>query len=432
MYPNLYYAFKDLFGIEIGALRIVNSFGFFVAIAFLIAATLLSRELRRKSRQGLLQPTEEQVTVGEPASVFDLIINFVAGFLLGFKLGGIILEGSAVLEDPQAYLFSGAGNPLFGLVLGGLMAGWKWWEKKKQELPKPERRSIRLWPHDRVGEFTVLALIFGLLGAKLFDIFENWGDFLKHPSDYLLSPAGLTFYGGLICAGAAIIIYARKHKISIRHLSDSVAPALMLAYAVGRIGCQVSGDGDWGIYNSAYTLSTTNDITEGSPADYQQTLKTHSAYMKWRWKDTTTIEHRNFSKPAALGFLPNWFFAYHYPNNVNEDGVPVNGCEGKFCNQLPQPVFPTPLYESIAGTALFLLLWGVRKRLKLPGALFCLYLIVNGIERFLIEGIRVNNKIDFLGMRPTQAELIAVGLVLAGILGWIFLSRKNQTSGASV
>lgn len=65
--------------------------------------------------------------------------------------------------------------------------------KNKQRLAKPEKRTVRIWPHDRVGEITILALVFGLLGAKLFDIFENWADFLQHPSDYIFSAKGLTF-----------------------------------------------------------------------------------------------------------------------------------------------------------------------------------------------------------------------------------------------
>ncbi len=86
MYPNLYYAFKDLFGLEIAPLRFVNSFGFFVAIAFLTAATLLGYELKRKSSAGLLHPTEEKVKVGEKATITELLLNFFLGFVLGYKL----------------------------------------------------------------------------------------------------------------------------------------------------------------------------------------------------------------------------------------------------------------------------------------------------------------------------------------------------------
>ena len=86
MYPNLYYAFKDLFGIDAPFLRFINSFGFFVAIAFIVAAALLSKELKRKSKMGLLQPTENEVMVGKPATVGELILNFILGFILGYKI----------------------------------------------------------------------------------------------------------------------------------------------------------------------------------------------------------------------------------------------------------------------------------------------------------------------------------------------------------
>ncbi|MEY3676459.1 MAG: hypothetical protein RJB67_949, partial [Bacteroidota bacterium] len=54
MYPNLYYAVQDLFGIEINGLKLINSFGFFVAIAFISAASILTAELKRKEKEGLL------------------------------------------------------------------------------------------------------------------------------------------------------------------------------------------------------------------------------------------------------------------------------------------------------------------------------------------------------------------------------------------
>lgn len=379
MYPNLYYAFKDLFGADLPPLRFVNSFGFFVAIAFLVGAWLLTLELRRKSKAGLLHPTEMEVTVGKPATLAELLSNFLLGFVLGYKILALFFAEKD--QDPQAFIFSGQGSWPLGISLGLFFAGLKWWEKKKQLLDKPEVRKVRLWPEDRVGEITILALIFGLLGAKLFDIFENWSDFLKHPAAYLLSPSGLTFYGGLICAALAIIVYARKHKIRLVHLADAIAPPLMIAYAIGRIGCQVAGDGDWGIAN------------------------TNQKPFSW---------------------LPDWMWAYQYPHNVNEAGVPIEGCVGRFCNQLPQPHYPTPFYETVMGLILFALLWSLRKRLRPYGALFALYLIVNGIERFLIEQIRVNNRLDLFGLQPTQAEVIAVGLVLVGISLWVFLTQRQK------
>ena len=381
MYPNLYYAFQDLFGVEWKFLRFVNSFGFFVAISFILCAITLAAELRRKSRQGLLQPTEMQVMVGSPATIGELVLNFLLGFLLGYKILALFIMDSSATEDPQQFIFSTIGSWPAGILLGLFFAGMKWYEKNKQKLPKPEKRAVRIWPHDRVGEMTILALIFGLVGAKLFDIFENWSDFLDKPSSYLLSPSGLTFYGGLICAAIAIWIYAKKHRISFWHLNDAIAPGLMLAYGVGRIGCQVAGDGDWGIANV---------------------------------------------KPNPFGWLPDWMWSYTYPHNVNEVGKAIEGCVGKYCNELSVPVYPTPFYEAVMGILLFALLWSLRKRLKVPGTLFALYLMVNGIERFLIEKIRVNTTINLFGFRPTQAEVISTLLFLTGLVLWIVL-RRNAT-----
>lgn len=386
MYPNLYYAFKDLFGVEWTFLRFVNSFGFFVAIAFIVAAVVLANELKRKSRQGLFQPTEMQVMVGQPASMLDIGLNFLLGFVLGYKIVALFILDSSATEDPQAFIFSGMGSWPAGIGLGLLFAGLKWWEKYKQKLAKPEKRTVRIWPHDRVGELTIIALVFGLVGAKLFDIFENWSDFLEHPSDYIFSAKGLTFYGGLICAGLAIWWYARKHKIGFWHLNDAFGPTMMIAYAVGRIGCQVSGDGDWGIVNN---------------------------------------------NPKPFSWLPDWMWAYKYPHNVNEMGIKIPGCEGKFCNELPEAVYPTPLYEIVACFILFFILWSLRKRLKIPGTLFALYLMLNGIERFFIEKIRVNTRINILGFQPTQAEVISSLLFLSGLAIWIILSRRAKKAPAA-
>ena len=379
MYPNLYYAFKDLFDLEWPVLRFVNSFGFFVAIAFLTAAYVLTQELKRKSAQGLFTPTETTILIGQPATWIDLGTNFGLGYLLGFKVVALFFLDEASMQDPQAFIFSAQGSPATGLLMGLFFAGVKWWEKNKEKLDKPEKRLIRIWPQDRVGEITLLALVFGLAGAKLFDIFENWSSFLQNPAAYIFSPAGLTMYGGLICAAIAIGVYARKHKIGFFALADAVAPALMLAYGIGRIGCHVAGDGDWGIMS---------DLA---------------------------------SKPS---FLPDWAWSYTYPHNVLEEGVPIAGCVGPFCSELPAGAFPTPLYEAVACIVLFGVLWGVRKRIKITGQMFSLYLILNGLERFAIEKIRVNIKMDLLGFHPTQAELIATSLMVLGLVLFIWKGRR--------
>lgn len=378
MYPNLYYAFRDMFGWEIRGLRFINSFGFFVALAFLSAAWILTLELKRKSQRGLLQYEETKIVVGEPAGIVDLFLNFLMGFILGYKIVGAFIAGP---EDPQTYIFSSEGSWAAGITLGLFFAGLKWYEKNKQKLSKPEERTIRIWPQDRVGDIIVLGAIFGFGGAKIFHNLENWNEFVADPIGALLSFSGLTFYGGLICAAIAILWYGRKHKISMRQLCDAAAPALMLAYAIGRIGCQVSGDGDWGIPSNG---------------------------------------------PNPISFLPDWMWSFKYPHNVINAGVAIPGCTGQYCSELPYGAYPTPFYETVMCLILFGILWYFRKKIQVPGRIFALYLILNGIERFLIEKIRVNTKYDIFGFHPTQAEIISSLLVLTGIILWIVLGKMKK------
>lgn len=424
MYPNLYYAVKDLLGIEPwSGLRFVNSFGFFVAIAFLAAAYVLNRELTHKERAGLLQSEDTRVVVGKPASFGELALNFLLGFLLGYKIVGLFLLGRNAGSDPQEFIFSAEGHWPAGILIGALFAWMKWREKKKQRLAKPEERTIRIWPHDRVGDMVVLAAIFGFLGAKIFHNLENWDEFWRNPVEALLSFSGLTFYGGLICAAVAIFVYARKHKIGFRHLCDAIAPALLLAYAIGRIGCQVSGDGDWGILNSAYISSPQGKIMPADSATFNKALAEHAqVYLQQsNFKDISEIQFRHVAAPS---WLPDWMVAYNFPHNVINEGVKIEDCTGQYCNQLPIPVFPTAFYETVLCLLLTGILLFLRNKLKAPGMLFAVYLVFNGLERFFIEKIRVNTRYDILGFHPTQAELISSILILSGIALFIILNKK--------
>ncbi len=439
MYPNLYYAIQDWFGWKIEAFKIFYTFGIFVAISFIISAYFFTLELKRKETQGLLQPREETIVVGKPASLMDLLINAIVGFVFGYKIIGVFLATRSQGVDLQEYIFSSAGSMGGGIIMAALLVYLKYREKNKQKLPKPEKRVIRIWPHDRVGDIVIFALIFGILGAKLFDNLENWDRFIQNPLGNLLSPSGLTFYGGLICAGVAICIYARKKDISLLHLTDAIAPAMMIAYAIGRIGCQVAGDGDWGIYNSAYISETPGHAVAASPEQFNKSLQHFSGYLLQgsvtdpsgssvtvtdrHSESLEKVPHKSFRGPS---FLPTWLFAYTYPHNVNEDGILIPDCEGRYCRALPQPVFPTPFYETIVCGIFFLFLWAIRKKIKIAGVMFSLYLLLNGVERFLVETIRVNSTYSIFGLHPTQAELISALLVIAGITGLIYFTTKNQ------
>ena len=422
MYPNLYYAFRDLFGVDWKFLHFINSFGFFVAIAFIICAVVLARELKRKEAQGLLKATEETRVVGKPATPTELLVNFLLAFLFGYKIVGLFISTSPLAENPADFMKSTEGSWPVGLLLGLLSAGYKWYEKNQQKLPKPEERKVRIWPHDRVGDITILAAAFGFLGAKLFNSFENWDDFVRNPLESLFGFDGLTYYGGLICAALAIWFYARKHQIGFWYLYDSAAPMLMLAYALGRVACQVSGDGDWGIINSAYSVNPdTLKPVLSNPETFTATLNRNRDLYMSQFGSLQQVPHLSVRAPS---FLPDWLFAYPYPNNVIHEGIRIPGCEGTYCNYLPLPVFPTPFYETLVCLALFFLLWNFRKKFKVPGTLFAVYLVLNGIERFFIEKIRVNARYSIFGFHPTQAEIISFLLIVGGGVLYFVLNKR--------
>jgi phosphatidylglycerol:prolipoprotein diacylglycerol transferase len=211
-----------------------------------------------------------------------------------------------------------------------------------------------------VGDLAMISVVAGLLGARLFYIVDHVDQFLADPAAMILSRAGFSIYGGLCFGVAAGVVFLRGRRVPILPMLDATAPALMLGYGVGRLGCQLAGDGDWGV---------ASDMT---------------------------------LKP---GWLPDWFWAQTYDGNILGVVIPAPG------------VYPTPIYECIAALALFGLLWALRSGQPRVGQLFSVYLLLAGFERLLIEKIRVNARHDLLGLQLTQAEAISVCLVVAGLLG---------------
>ena len=87
-----------------------------------------------------------------------------------------------------------------------------------------------------------------------------------------------------------------------------------------------------------------------------------------------------------------------------------------------ETVHPAPVYETLAGAAIFGVLWKLRTRLAVPGMLFCLYLVLSGVARFSVEIIRLNPIVMF-GF--TEAQLISLALVAVGVVGVLCLSRRR-------
>jgi len=224
-------------------------------------------------------------------------------------------------------------------------------------------------PQQIVPDFTLIVMIAGIIGARLFHILEHTDRFMLDPGGMLLSTSGLSIFGGLIFGTLAGLFCVRRWRLPGWSLLDATAPSMMLGYAIGRIGCQISGDGDWGI---AANMS-----------------------LKPDW-------------------LPDWIWAQTYVNNIYGEVIAAPG------------VYPTPIYETCMGLLCFLILWSLRKHPFQAGWLFAIYLLLAGVERFAIEQIRVNPVLNIMGLHATQAEMIAVTIFGLGVIGVTLLSKRVQ------
>ena len=204
-------------------------------------------------------------------------------------------------------------------------------------------------PPDWAWEMVFVALIGGFLGARLYWVAQNWGEASGDVLGSLVSGSGLIWYGGLLGGAVAMVVWAWRRGFLGRELLDLAGVGLPIGYAIGRIGCQVSGDGDY-----------------GGPSDL----------------------------PWAMAF----------PDGV----VPTTDV-----------VHPTPLYETLLMGSLGFVLWQIRDLVR-PGAIFALYLVFAGLERFFIEFVRRNEDVA-LGLTAAQFESLL--LVVGGLVGLALLQR---------
>jgi phosphatidylglycerol:prolipoprotein diacylglycerol transferase len=346
------------------------------------------------------------------------------GLFWDLKLGPLLETMNSLLPTHRHSFFSGEGSVVGGLIGLGILGYLKYTEQRKQQLAKPEERMEQVLPHQRVGDIVMIAAVSGILGAKIFSNFEEpngWKNFFQDPMGNFFS--GLTIYGGLILGAASVIWFATRKKINVLHLGDAIAPALILAYGIGRIGCQVAGDGDWGVYNAAYATNADGSIVLAEEGQFEQVLATYPKYFEYAFEGMDEVPYRSFKAPS---FIPQSWVAQNYAHNVNGDGLPLPDCTGPHCSVLPIPVFPTPIYEIVMSLIIFGILIWMSRRIAIPGVIFASYIFFNGLERFWIEKIRVNNVLTFAGMKASQAEFISVGFMVFGLLFLLWCVRKHK------
>src|SRR4051812_8646045 len=245
---------------------------------------------------------------------------------------------------PEIQIF-GLSIKTFGVTFAlGFIACWGLVARRLRELGKPVDWSY---------EVIFASLVGGVVGARAYYLLQNY-DRVRHDLlGSIFSGSGLVWYGGAIGGAIGVLAWMRWRRARNLVMLDMLATALALGYAIGRIGCQLSGDGDYGIRSS----------------------------------------------------LP-WAMGYPHGTVPTPPGVRVQ---------------PTPIYETAAMCLLAYLLWRLRDRVR-PGVIFALYLVLSGLERFLVEFVRRNSEV--LG-GLTAPQLESLGLCAAGLLWLALLARRG-------
>jgi phosphatidylglycerol:prolipoprotein diacylglycerol transferase len=225
---------------------------------------------------------------------------------------------------------------------------------------------------DMATALVVWCAIGGLVGARILDVINEWPAYAAHPWSIVFSGSGFVWYGGFIGGVFAAWLVARYYKVGFLRVTDMCAPALILGQAFGRMGCLLSGDGDWGL-----------------PSKLPWAMAFPHAIVGWNGQ---TVLKLNADHQLVSGFYP---------------GVRVQ---------------PTPIYEAILYVAIFCVLWSVRKKIRIDGRILYLYLMLEGLARFLVEFVRINPRVLW-GL--SQAQLISIVMMVAGAAAWYWSSAHK-------
>lgn len=220
---------------------------------------------------------------------------------------------------------------------------------------------------EKAWDFVFMAVVGGILGAKVYYILLNYERLLEDPVPLVFARGGLVWYGGFLLATALVVWEIKRSKLPLGRMADAVAPPLAIAYAVGRMGCFLVGD-DWGRPTGSWVGIA---FPRGTPA--------------------TTVT-----------------------NIEQQFGITVDPALIERFGQVI-PVHPTQLYEVAMSTLIFMFLWKIRDHKKGAGWLFMVWLIFAGLERFTVEFFRAKDD-RFFGML-TLAQMISMAIMAVGVAG---------------
>jgi phosphatidylglycerol---prolipoprotein diacylglyceryl transferase len=233
------------------------------------------------------------------------------------------------------------------------------------------RRGLASKDSAMAETFIAVPSLVGIVGAKLYHVLETPRELFADPIGQLFSRYGLAWFGGLIAGFAAFIVLAKWYKIPLLEMFDAGSPAAVLGYGVGRIGCLLSGDGDYGVPTSLpWGMSFPNGLVPTTqrvhPTPiYELIVACLIAWILWRL-GAQQISRRGGRVAAAKGWLG-------------------------------------------------------------AGAVFAAYLVLTGAARFLVEYIRINPR-SFFGL--TNAQAASAASVIVGVALWWWVARSKSKTAA--
>jgi phosphatidylglycerol---prolipoprotein diacylglyceryl transferase len=226
------------------------------------------------------------------------------------------------------------------------------------------------------SSIVITAAVAGLVGSRLYAILDDLPTYLADPKSMIFSGSGFVFYGGMIGGLIGAYLVSRWYRIGLGVTMDMCGPALAIGQAIGRIGCQLSGDGDWGL-----------------PSTLPWAMSYPKAIVGW---NADTVLKLDEHYHLVSGYFP---------------GVRVH---------------PAPIYETILYLGVFTILWSMRKTSHPAGRIMYWYLVLGGAARFLVEFVRINPRVFYM---LSEAQLIALAMMVIGGVALILTREKEQAEG---